>query len=567
MKQVIATIAAIVFFTFAYQVVLSQTIKIPDKNNTQQQNPDTTRYATTKTSSGNVATIYIPRRERIEEAVDEMDKELKTQLADNTKEMIEQEKITDNVQLNVKAEVEEEVNEFGEEILNLKLEYEYTVVKAKIENQTDDYPPGEYNLMKSNAAKLTMTTLKQTVENQLVEYLGPGKIVTIKITGSTDATPIAGTIPYNNDYGEFFNEFYFINGSLDNITITKDNGIQSNAQLAFLRTYGVRYFIENFVGPLSVTQNKFEHFAIVSDKQGSEYRRISVEMIIHNAFEGKFQEDKRTNHTYLAENSGSGTETDDRKVTFYEDITRLKDSIISTEDKYYALIIGISNYADPNIPSLDNETINDAKKLSNILTTYYTFNSEDITFLQDPTYKQIIRAFDDLSKKINSNDNLLIFYAGHGYFDENNNVGYWLASDAEYAYTDAWLYNSTLVDNISKIQSKHTLLISDACFSGSIYKTRALPSTAGIAYQKKYELKSRNAITSGTLKTVPNKSVFFKYLCDRLIYNDEPYLSASELYRAIEIPVGNNSPNTPQFGDIQNVGDEGGDFIFIKRKQ
>ena len=42
-------------------------------------------------------------------------------------------------------------------------------------------------------------------------------------------------------------------------------------------------------------------------------------------------------------------------------------------------------------------------------------------------------------------------------------------------------------------------------------------------------------------------------------------MSASELFQKIEIPVTNNSPNIPQFGDIQNVGDEGGDFIFIRK--
>ena len=59
--------------------------------------------------------------------------------------------------------------------------------------------------------------------------------------------------------------------------------------------------------------------------------------------------------------------------------------------------------------------------------------------------------------------------------------------------------------------------------------------------------------------------MFFKYLIDRLTNNKNPYLSASELFQSIEIPVGNNRPNTPQFEDIQNVGDEGGDFIFIKK--
>ena len=233
--------------------------------------------------------------------------------------------------------------------------------------------------------------------------------------------------------------------------------------------------------------------------------------------------------------------------------------------KYYALIIGVSNYSDPAFPGLDNEPVKDAENLSNILINHYNFEVNKVNVLKNPNYKQIIRSFDDLSKIINENDNLLIFYAGHGYYDEKKEIGYWLPSDAEQNYTDAWLYNSVLVDNIKKINSKHTLLITDACFSGSIFKTRSIPAIADKAYQKKYELKSRKAITSGTLKTVPNKSVFFKYLSDKLLNNAQPYLSASELFRMIEIPVGNNSPNMPQFGDIQNVGDEGGDFIFIRK--
>jgi hypothetical protein len=233
--------------------------------------------------------------------------------------------------------------------------------------------------------------------------------------------------------------------------------------------------------------------------------------------------------------------------------------------KYYALIIGVSNYTDTKIPGLDNEPLKDAENLFNILSTRYIFEKDNVKLLKDPSYKQIIRTFDDLSKTITEADNLLIFYAGHGYYDDKKEIGYWLPSDAEHEYTDAWLYNSVLVDNIKKINSKHTLLISDACFSGSIFKTRALPNITEKAYQKKYELKSRNAITSGILKTVPNKSIFFKYLSEKLANNTQTYLSASELFQQIEIPVGNNSPNVPQFGNIQNVGDEGGDFIFIKK--
>jgi hypothetical protein len=81
-----------------------------------------------------------------------------------------------------------------------------------------------------------------------------------------------------------------------------------------------------------------------------------------------------------------------------------------------------------------------------------------------------------------------------------------------------------------------------------------------------YQLNSRKAITSGYLKEVPDKSVFFQYLIKNLKENPNDYLPAEELFAKMRMAVMSNSETVPQFGSIQNVGDEGGDFIFIKRK-
>jgi hypothetical protein len=235
--------------------------------------------------------------------------------------------------------------------------------------------------------------------------------------------------------------------------------------------------------------------------------------------------------------------------------------------RFYALLIGVSDYIDPSIPDLDNLPVNDAEKLAAVLENNYTFAKDDISILKNPTRRDIVIALDGISKQVGNNDNVLIFYAGHGHYEEENQIGYWLPRDAEVENTSNWLYNDQLVASLKKIKSKHTLLISDACFSGSIFKSRSISLTgAGDALRKKYELPSRKAITSGTLKTVPNVSVFMKYLIERLAHNPEDYFSASQLFQSIEIPVGNNSPTTPQYGVIQNVGDEGGDFIFIRKK-
>ncbi len=232
--------------------------------------------------------------------------------------------------------------------------------------------------------------------------------------------------------------------------------------------------------------------------------------------------------------------------------------------KYYALIIGNNVYSDAAISSLD-EPINDAFKLYDVLTTKYNFEKTNVSFLKNATYVQMIEAFDDLSNKITPDDNLLVFYAGHGWWDEEKKLGYWLPTDAKKRSTAFWIANSRISDYMSSINSKHTLLIADACFSGSIFKTRNAFGDAQPAINKLYALTSKKAMTSGNLKEVPDKSVFLKYLVKRLAENTEKYISADQLFSSFRQAVLNNSPTEPQYGTIQNAGDEGGEFIFIKR--
>lgn len=234
--------------------------------------------------------------------------------------------------------------------------------------------------------------------------------------------------------------------------------------------------------------------------------------------------------------------------------------------KYFAVIIAVQDYASSTINDLD-EPVRDATELKRILTNYYTFDPQNVIILKNPDRDQIIENFENLSKKISKNDNLLIFYAGHGYWDEKFQQGYWLPSNAEKDNRAQWISNSTVVDFIRGIESNHTLLITDACFSGGIFKTRKAFSDAPPAISELYKLPSRKAMTSGTLKEVPDKSVFVQYLTKRLNENTEKYLTAEQLFVSFRTAVINNSPvkQIPQFGEIRQAGDEGGDFVFIRR--
>jgi hypothetical protein len=233
--------------------------------------------------------------------------------------------------------------------------------------------------------------------------------------------------------------------------------------------------------------------------------------------------------------------------------------------RYYGLLIAVEEYADSAIVSL-NEPLKDANKLKEVLKSRYTFDDQDITILKNPTFEELNVEFDELSKKIGPSDFLLIFYAGHGYFDEKTNIGYWLPADAQKKNRAKWFRNSALVENIGAINSKHTFLIADACFSGGIFKTRAPFNNANPDISNMLKRTSRKAMTSGSLTTVPDKSVFMTYLIKALEENNNQYLPSEDLFDDIRIAMKNNADTKPQYGEIRNVGDNGGNFVLIRRQ-
>ena len=234
--------------------------------------------------------------------------------------------------------------------------------------------------------------------------------------------------------------------------------------------------------------------------------------------------------------------------------------------KYHALLIGVQDYKSTEITDLD-QPMQDLHRFKNALLKNYSFEESNISVLENPDRHTLYAKLDELQAKLDKIDNLLIFYAGHGYWDQQLQQGYWLPSDAEPNRRSTWLSNGTLRDYISAIPARHMLLITDACFSGGIFKSRAVFENASTAIETLYLRKSRKAMTSGTLEKVPDKSVFIDFLIRRLEENQEPFLSTEELFSSMRKEVINNSPNSqvPQYGEIGQTGDEGGEFIFVRK--
>lgn len=250
------------------------------------------------------------------------------------------------------------------------------------------------------------------------------------------------------------------------------------------------------------------------------------------------------------------------------------DSESKTDDNfgnYYAIVIGIDEYKGSVWNPLGN-AVNDAKAFEELFKSKYGFKEVWTLYDKDATRANILQDISNISKKLTEKDNLLIYYSGHGI--EISGEGYWVPADAKTEGIYALISNNDIKNIVSSCKSQHTLVMVDACFSGTLFKApNSVPlenNGTETYYEKINKLVSRQAITSGGLEPVPDSkgnickgkhSVFACYTLEALEENENPYLEAAELFSKIKFPVQRNA-TLPRFGYLEGVGDEGGQFIF-----
>src|SRR3990167_1054961 len=144
----------------------------------------------------------------------------------------------------------------------------------------------------------------------------------------------------------------------------------------------------------------------------------------------------------------------------------------------YALLIGISKYANPNINL--NYADKDAQALSEILldAEVGAYKPENVRLLinEGATRKNIMSALNSwLGNRVRKEDSVLIFYSGHGALG-NGNEAYWVTYDAdvEDLYASA-MSNKDISQLIAGLPAKRKLTLIDSCYSeATAKKYRAL---------------------------------------------------------------------------------------------
>ncbi|MBM3482994.1 MAG: caspase family protein [Alphaproteobacteria bacterium] len=250
-------------------------------------------------------------------------------------------------------------------------------------------------------------------------------------------------------------------------------------------------------------------------------------------------------------------------VTAIEELDELSQSI----GKFSALIIGNDNYK--HLPKLKTATA-DATALAELLERRYGFKT---TVLKNATRRDVLAALASLRTTLRFDDNLVIYYAGHGYLDEVTERGYWLPVDAEADNPANWISNADVTDMLKALPSRAVLVIADSCYAGTLTRAIVPPAVGGAgrrAFLERVAAKrARTVLASGGLEPVADSgggkhSVFSKALLDILSENDA-VIDAQSLFAPIRQRVVLNAEQTPEYSDVRLAGHEGGEFIFVPR--
>ena len=252
-------------------------------------------------------------------------------------------------------------------------------------------------------------------------------------------------------------------------------------------------------------------------------------------------------------------------------VVETKSAPLEIYENSHALLIGASNYSSawPDLVTVPAELA----KLEKVLIQ----QQFSITKVLNPTSEELEDAFENFIDKhgYDPKNRLLFYFSGHGFTRASGTKGYLVPTDAPHPNKDETNFvrsafsMTSLLALAREIESTHALFLFDSCFSGTIFKTRSLPSSPPLitSLTKK---PVRQFITAGDAgEAVPAKSIFTPAITDGLEHgladlNEDGFVTGSELgmYLQSTISKASSGAQSPQYGKINDYDLSLGDFVF-----
>ncbi|MFZ6012133.1 MAG: caspase family protein [Bacteroidota bacterium] len=232
---------------------------------------------------------------------------------------------------------------------------------------------------------------------------------------------------------------------------------------------------------------------------------IKPEEIVQTKFKKKIHLfDGQNNIEIIVENSKGGIVSSTRIVTVGMDAIA---DAMSIDRKDYALMFAVDKYE--NWDDLVNP-VNDAQTLKKELSEKYGFA---VDLVENPDQEDVWgKIVDYTQKKYKPQDQLFIFFAGHGYFDETLNEGYAVARNSlkNDKGKSSYVSYERLRSLVNNIPCEHIFLVMDVCFGGTFDPTVARSRggentvTDKQYLARKLTYKTRRFLTSGGKEYVPD---------------------------------------------------------------
>ncbi len=271
----------------------------------------------------------------------------------------------------------------------------------------------------------------------------------------------------------------------------------------------------------------------------------------------------------VAENEEGEITTESRLVNVAAPVV-----IANTEQRTdYALIIATNDYDEWS--DLTNPVF-DATAIAKELEDNYGFKVERVF---NKTKQEVLTKIREYAKRnYGTDDQLFIFIAGHGQFDELGKDGYIVCKDSKTNDDtfDSYIPFSVLRTTIDNNPAKHIFLTMDVCFGGTFDQAIAkrgddrdqmyadIPQAEYIS--KKLKFKTRLYMTSGGKQYVPDgrpgkHSPFASKFLEALRGYGGAYrvLTASKIWMSVE-----TAKPEPKFGDFGD-NEPGSEFVFQAR--
>ena len=244
--------------------------------------------------------------------------------------------------------------------------------------------------------------------------------------------------------------------------------------------------------------------------------------------------------------------------------------------KYQALVVGLESYMFWESLQSPHE---DARQIADLLSGRYGF---DTTLLLDASGAEILSAINDLRERVGPEDNVLLYFAGHGQLlrPETSKLmrGYWLPVNAERERTTYWVSNSAINDYLAILDARSVLVIADSCFGGAMSSdpsTMMLGGETAIS-ERLIELglsrKARFVLSSGGLRPVLDgtegqHSIFARAMIE-VLQSSEDVLRAQDLFRRVAQRTESLASvvgvdQRPELKPIREAGHEAGSFFLV----